>query len=83
VKHLAIVRTIPRSRHNPQFNRDTLPEALRLTRPANVVFTVDYSVRAAQVTVYELLGIGCKIPPVTPHAKSLQAQFEALIKAFK
>ena len=30
VKHLADVRTIPRSRHNPQFNRDTLPEALRL-----------------------------------------------------
>ena len=49
VKHLADVRTIPRSRHNPQFNRDTLPEALRFTRPA----------------------------------KSLQAQFEALIKAFR
>jgi uncharacterized protein (DUF488 family) len=30
VKHLADVRTIPRSRHNPQFNRDTLPETLRL-----------------------------------------------------
>lgn len=30
VKHVADVRTIPRSRHNPQFNRDTLPEALRL-----------------------------------------------------
>jgi uncharacterized protein (DUF488 family) len=23
------VRTVPRSRHNPQFNRDTLPESLR------------------------------------------------------
>jgi uncharacterized protein (DUF488 family) len=31
VKRLADVRTIPRSRHNPQFNRDTLPEALQLT----------------------------------------------------
>ena len=30
VKQVADVRTIPRSRHNPQFNRDTLPEALRL-----------------------------------------------------
>ena len=29
VKRLVDVRTIPRSRHNPQFNRDTLPEALR------------------------------------------------------
>jgi uncharacterized protein (DUF488 family) len=23
------VRTVPRSRHNPQFNRDTFPEALQ------------------------------------------------------
>jgi uncharacterized protein (DUF488 family) len=34
VKHLADVRTIPRSRHNPQFNRDTLPAALRLAEIA-------------------------------------------------
>jgi len=26
------VRTVPRSRHNPQFNRDTLPESLRSAR---------------------------------------------------
>ena len=51
--------------------------------PDDVVFTVEYSVRAAQMAVYELLGIVRKIPPVTPHARSLQAQFEALIKAFK
>ncbi len=36
VKHLADVRTIPRSRHNPQFNRDTLPEALRF---AGIAYT--------------------------------------------
>jgi hypothetical protein len=29
VARLVDVRTVPRSRHNPQFNRDTLPEALR------------------------------------------------------
>jgi uncharacterized protein (DUF488 family) len=29
VKLLADVRTVPRSRHNPQFNRETLPESLR------------------------------------------------------
>ena len=29
VEHLVDVRTVPRSRHNPQFNLDTLPEALR------------------------------------------------------
>jgi oleate hydratase len=49
----------------------------------DVVFTVEYSVRAAQMAVYELLGIDRKVPPVTPHAKSLQVQFDALIKAFK
>jgi uncharacterized protein (DUF488 family) len=29
IELLADVRTIPRSRHNPQFNRDTLPASLR------------------------------------------------------
>jgi oleate hydratase len=47
------------------------------------VFTVEYSVRAAQMAVYALLGLDRKIPAITPHDKSLRAQFEALIKAFK
>jgi oleate hydratase len=51
--------------------------------PDDVVFTVEYSVRAAQMAVYELLAIDRKIPPITPHDKSLRVQFEALIKAFK
>jgi uncharacterized protein (DUF488 family) len=29
IELLADVRTVPRSRHNPQFNRETLPESLR------------------------------------------------------
>ena len=29
VTRLVDVRTVPRSRHNPQFNRDTLPATLR------------------------------------------------------
>lgn len=29
ITQVADVRTVPRSRHNPQFNRETLPEALR------------------------------------------------------
>lgn len=49
----------------------------------DVVFTVEYSVRAAQMAVYELLKISRPIPPVTPHGKSLKVQFEALVKAFK
>jgi uncharacterized protein (DUF488 family) len=28
VKRVVDIRTVPRSRHNPQFNRDTLPETL-------------------------------------------------------
>jgi len=51
--------------------------------PDDVVFTVEYSVRAAQMAVYELFGIDRRVPPVTPHDKSLQTQFEAFIKAFK
>ena len=49
----------------------------------DVVFTVEYSVRAAQMAVYELLGLTRAIRPITPHDKSLRVQFEALIKAFK
>jgi oleate hydratase len=49
----------------------------------DVVFTVEYSVRAAQMAVYQLLDIQRTIPPVTRHDKSLQTQFEALVKAFK
>jgi oleate hydratase len=51
--------------------------------PEDVVFTVEYSVRAAQIAVYQLLGIQRAIPPVTPHDRSLHTQFEALVKAFQ
>lgn len=49
----------------------------------DVVFTVEYSVRVAQIAVYELLGIDRQIPPVTPHDRSLSVQLDALVKAFK
>lgn len=51
--------------------------------PLDVVFTVEYSVRAAQMAVYQLLGITLPIPPVTPHDHSFRAQFEAVVKALK
>lgn len=51
--------------------------------PLDTVFTVEFSVRAAQMAVYQLLGIKKEIPPVTPHDKSLHARFEALVKALK
>ena len=49
----------------------------------DVVFTVEYSVRAAQMAVYELLGVDRKVPPVTQHDKSVKVKIDAVIKAFK
>ncbi|MEO7108149.1 MAG: oleate hydratase [Rhodoferax sp.] len=49
----------------------------------DVVFTVEYSVRAAQMAVYELLGVERAVPAIIPHDKSVKTQFEALVKAFK
>jgi oleate hydratase len=51
--------------------------------PEDVVFTVEYSVRVAQMAVYELLGIDLEIPPILHHDKSLKVNFEAVVKAFK
>jgi len=51
--------------------------------PQDTVFTVEFSVRAAQMAVYQLLGITKPIPPVTAHDKSLHTQFDALVKALK
>lgn len=51
--------------------------------PDDVVFTVEYSVRAAQMAVYELLKIDREIPPILHHDKSLAVNYEAVIKAFK
>lgn len=51
--------------------------------PEDVVFTVEYSVRVAQMAVYQLLGIDREIPPVLHYDKSLQVDFDAVVKAFK
>ena len=51
--------------------------------PQDTVFTVEFSVRAAQMAVYRLLGLTKSIPPVTPHDKSIHARFDALVKALK
>ena len=50
--------------------------------PNDVVFTVEYSVRAAQTAVYRLLGIPRPIPPVTRHDRSLRVLVETIEKAF-
>ncbi len=51
--------------------------------PNDVVFTVEYSVRAAQMAVYQLLGIDREIPAISSHDKSIRARVAALIKAFR
>ncbi|MDL2357662.1 MAG: oleate hydratase [Pseudomonadota bacterium] len=48
----------------------------------DVVFTVEYSVRAAQMAVYQLLDVARAVPPVTPHDSSLKVKLDAIIKAF-
>jgi len=51
--------------------------------PEDVVFTVEYSVRAAQTAVYQLLKLTRPVTPIAPHDKSLHVWFEALLKSFK
>lgn len=50
--------------------------------PDDVVFTVEYSVRAAQTAVYQLLGIEREIPPVHRYDHTPTALLQALAKAF-
>jgi len=49
----------------------------------DVVFTVEYSIRAAQIAVYSLLSIEREIPPITAHDKSYRVRLDAVIKAFE
>jgi oleate hydratase len=49
----------------------------------DVVFTVEYSVRAAQTAVYQLLQVDRAVPPVTPHDQSLKVKLDALVKSFE
>jgi len=51
--------------------------------PGDVVFTVEYSVRAAQTAVYQLMHIDRAVPPVTRHDQSLAVEFDAVMKAFQ
>ncbi len=51
--------------------------------PDDVVFTGEYSVRAAQMAVYELLKIDREVPPIQSHDKSLEAKLAAVIKDFQ
>lgn len=51
--------------------------------PEDVVFTVEYSVRAAQMAVYQLLDVKREVPPVSHHDQSMKVKLDALVKAFR
>ena len=79
---------MPRSRGDrplpiPQTSKNLAFISQFVEIPDDVVFTVEYSVRAAQTAVYQLLNINLEVPPVTPHDKSLKVQMEAVMKAFR
>jgi oleate hydratase len=79
---------MPRAQHDRPFPVPVTSSNLALVSqfveiPEDVVFTVEYSVRVAQMAVYELLAIDRPIPPILHHDKSLKVNFDAVIKAFK
>lgn len=51
--------------------------------PDDVVLTVEYSIRVAQMAVYGLLGIDREIPPVLHHDQSIKVKLDAVAKAFR
>lgn len=51
--------------------------------PEDVVFTVEYSIRVAQMAVYELLGIDREVPPILHHDQSIKVKLDAVVKAFR
>lgn len=52
-------------------------------QPDDVVFTVEYSVRAAQTAVYQLLNIDKEIPKITKHDKSFKVLLDSVFKSFE
>ena len=50
--------------------------------PDDVVFTVEFSVRAAQMAVYQLMNVDRPIPKITRHDKSFKVLLDSLGKAF-
>ncbi|WP_346919523.1 oleate hydratase [Lacrimispora sp.] len=51
--------------------------------PEDMVFTEEYSVRAARIAVYTLMGIDKKICPVTPHVKNPGVLLKAVQTAYR
>jgi len=51
--------------------------------PEDMVFTEEYSVRAARMAVYKLMGIDKDICPITPHSKKLRTKWNAVKTSYR
>lgn len=51
--------------------------------PEDMVFTEEYSVRAARIAIYTLMGSDKKICPITPHRYDVRTLSKALITAYR
>ncbi|QUI23913.1 oleate hydratase [Vallitalea pronyensis] len=51
--------------------------------PEDMVFTEEYSVRAARIAVYTLMGLNKRICPVTPHQYDIRTLLRALNTSFR
>lgn len=51
--------------------------------PDDMVFTEEYSVRAARIAVYTLMGVNKKICPVTPYVRDPKVLMKALITSYR
>ena len=67
----------------PQSSRNLAFVSQFVEIPDDVVFTVEYSIRAAQMAVYQFLEIEREVPPVQRHDQSLKVKLDAMVKAFQ
>ncbi|WP_207910919.1 oleate hydratase [Paenibacillus albiflavus] len=51
--------------------------------PEDMVFTEEYSIRAARIAVYTLMGLNKKICPVTPHRYDVRTLLRALNTSYR
>ena len=82
VKHVIDIRTIPRSRHNPQFNADVLPKSLRA---AGIDYTPMKELGGLRHTTRDSINTGWKNASFRGFADYMQtpefaAAIDALIK---
>lgn len=49
----------------------------------DMVFTEEYSVRAARIAVYKLTGVNKEICPITPHNKRIKTKLKALTTSYR